>query len=178
MIERQTVHVHDLAVMVETDFPGDKAVQRQGIRTALAIPLLREGAAIGVIIIQRTEVRPFTDRQIDLLKTFADQAVIAIENVRLFNELQVRNRDLTEALEQQTATSQILGVIAGSPTNLQPVLDALIQSAARLCEAQDAQIGLADGDTFRMVTRLVPTSSSRNVPINSRTGDRPCVSRP
>ena len=115
-----------------------------GIRTMLATPLLREGVAIGAIMIRRTEVRPFTDKQIELLETFADQAVIAIENVRLFQELK-------EALEQQTATSEILGVIASSPTDIQPVLDAVAENAARLCEATDAQIRLVEGDGTRLV---------------------------
>ena len=88
----------------------------------------------------RREVKPFTENQISLLKTFADQAVIAIENVRLFNEIQVRNRDLTEALEQQTATGKILEVIASSPTEIQPVLDAIADSAARLCDSPSAVI--------------------------------------
>src|SRR4030095_13557462 len=105
-LDRQVIHVHDLATKIESEFPGDAdVVQRLGIRTHLSVPLMREEIAIGVIIIHRTEVRPFTDKQIALLKTFADQAVIAIENVRLFQELK-------EALEQQTATSEILGVIA------------------------------------------------------------------
>jgi GAF domain-containing protein/anti-sigma regulatory factor (Ser/Thr protein kinase) len=135
------------------------------VRALLAVPLLRDGRPIGAIGVNRSQSGGFTDKHITLLKTFADQAVIAIENVRLFQELQARNRELTEALEQQTATSEILRVIASSPTNVQPVLDAVVESAARLCDANDAQIGLADGNVFRMVTRLVPTNSERTRPI-------------
>ena len=114
-----------------------------GARTALAIPLLREDTRSEFCTIWRDVVEPFNDRQIELVKTFADQAVVAIENVRLFQELK-------ESLEQQTATSEILGVIASSPTDIQPVLDAVAENAARLCEATDAQIRLVVGDVTRL----------------------------
>jgi signal transduction histidine kinase len=152
VVDRRTVHIDDLAAESDDEFPEGKiAVNRFGFRTVLATPLLRESVAIGAIAIRRMEVRPFTDSQIKLLETFADQAVIAIENVRLFQELQARNRDLTEALEQQTATSEILRVIASSPTNIQPVLDVVAENAARLCEAKDALIYRVDGDTLQQV---------------------------
>ena len=145
VVDRQTVHVEDVAAEVDTEFPDAKALrQATGTRTTLAIPLMREGVPIGAINIRRTDVRPFTDKQIALLKTFADQAVIAIENVRLFQEL-------TEALEQQTATSEILGVIASSPTDIQPVLDAIAESAARLCDANDAVFDRVTGNVFERV---------------------------
>ena len=134
VVDRQTIHIQDLAEAAKTEFPGSEPFQkRTGTRTFLCTPMLREGVPIGLIAIRRTEVRPFTERQIKLLETFADQAVIAIENVRLFQEL-------NESLEQQTATSEILGVIASSPTDIQPVLDTVAESAARLCEANDALI--------------------------------------
>ncbi len=139
--------IHDLDAQVERH---PMAVQT-GARTSLAVPLLREDTPIGVFTIWRDVVEPFNDRQIELVKTFADQAVVAIENVRLFKELQERNRDLTEALEQQTATSEILGVIASSPTNLQPVLDVVAENAARLCDSYDAQIYRVEGDMVRKV---------------------------
>ena len=115
----------------------------------LSTPLLREGIPIGTIHIRRMEVRPFTEKQIKLLETFADQAVIAIENVRLFQELK-------ESLEQQTATSEILGVIASSPTDIQPVLDVVAENAARLCDATDAVIHRIDGDKLRPVANYGP----------------------
>ncbi len=108
IVNRRTIHVHDLGTEADTEFPNSKIyLDRYGTRTVLATPLLREEVPIGVVLIRRLEVRPFTDKQIALLKTFADQAVFAIETVRLFQELQARIRDLTEALEQQTATSEM-----------------------------------------------------------------------
>jgi two-component system, NtrC family, sensor kinase len=157
VVERQPIHVHDLAAEVQTEFPEVEAAQKRfGHRTTLAMPLLREGFPIGVILIRRMEVKPFTDKQIALLKTFADQAVIAIENVRLFQELQARNRDLTEALEQQTATSEILRVIASSPTDVQPVLNTIAENAARVCGSYDAVIRLVEGNILRLAAHYGP----------------------
>ena len=116
----------------------------------LGVPLLREGIPIGVIVLQRSTVRPFTDKQIELATTFADQAVIAIENVRLFDEVQARTRDLSESLQQQTATADVLKVISRSTFDLQVVFDALVGSAARLCEADRAFIWKLDGQGFQL----------------------------
>ncbi len=150
-VDRQTIHVHDLAAEPDAEFPLSKAAQKQtGHRTVLATPLLREGTAIGSIVIRRMEVRPFTDKQIELLKTFADQAVIAIENVRLFQELQARNRDLTQALEQQTATAEILGVIGSSPTDVQPVFETIARSGVNVCAGLACAVFVVDGDMVRV----------------------------
>jgi len=153
IIEHRAVQVTDLQAETE-EFPLGAATARQfGYRTSLAVPLLRESAEIGAISIRRTEVRPFTDKQMALLQTFADQAVIAIENVRLFTELQEKNRALTEAhaqvtqaLDQQTATSEILSVISTSPTDVQPVFDAIAESARQLCNGEYCIVESFDGE--------------------------------
>ena len=147
ILDRRIAHIHD----IQRDPEYRVTAGQMSFRTVLAVPLLREGKAVGALGLWRREVQPFSDKQIALVETFADQAVIAIENVRLFQELQARNRDLTEALEQQTATSEILRVIASSPTDIQPVLDTVAANAARLCEATDAQIRLVEGDGIRLV---------------------------
>src|SRR5262245_12697586 len=150
--EARTVHVADL--LATEDFPVGRDLARAiGYRTVLIVPLLREGAAIGAIAIRRTEVRPFTDTEMALLQTFADQAVIAIENVRLFKELQEKNRALTEALARQTATSDILRVISSSPSDVQPVFDTIVRSAVRLCDGLYSALHPFDGELIHLVAQ-------------------------
>ncbi|MEX0802250.1 MAG: GAF domain-containing protein, partial [Candidatus Binatia bacterium] len=157
MLDRKTIHVHDIVAEFDTEFPESRARhQISGSRTILATPLLREGASIGTFLIRRTEVRPFTEKQIKLLETFADQAVIAIENVRLFKELEDRNRQLSEALEQQTATAEVLGIINRSPTDVQPVLNAIVESAARVCGIDNVTLRLREGSNLVSRARFGP----------------------
>jgi signal transduction histidine kinase len=147
ILDRELIHIHDVLAEREEDWDLWQAAKDLGTRTMLAVPLLRESVPIGAIFIRRIGVRPFTDKQIALLKTFADQAVIAIENVRLFKEIQERNAELREALEHQTATSEVLGIISRSPTDVQPVLDAIVKSAARVCGIDDVTLRLHEGKT-------------------------------
>src|SRR5262249_50480462 len=145
------VHVAD--VQTDPDFADSSLAEQRrigGAHTVLGVPLLRQGMPIGVIILSRFQVRPFTHRQIELATTFADQAVIAIENVGLLEDVQARTEELTEALEHQTATSEVLNVISRSPTDAQPVFDAIVQSAARLCEAIFSVVWLHDGELLKV----------------------------
>src|SRR5262245_30410871 len=184
ILDKQTVHVLDMQVEA-AEFPeGTEVARRQGFRTVLVVPLMRQGVAIGTVSCRRAKARLFTERQVNLLQTFADQAVIAIENVRLFTELQEKNQALTaahaqvtEALDQQTATSEILGVISRSPTNAQPVFDTIVESAVRLCGAVRGSVYTFDGEliylgahdsspetTAFFKTQVFPRRPSRDLP--------------
>jgi GAF domain-containing protein len=149
-----TIDIPD--VQNDPDYAVAGTARTAGYRSIVAVPMLRDGQAIGTLNVHGAEVGQFTEHQVRLLETFADQAVIAIENVRLFTELEARNRELTDTLTQQTATAEILRVISSSPTDIQPVLDAVAESAARLCEASDAAIFRLDGDRLRLVAHRGP----------------------
>ncbi|HEU0257873.1 MAG TPA: GAF domain-containing protein [Burkholderiales bacterium] len=144
VLDREVVHVRDLQAETVRFPRGSEVARRLGLRTTVNVPLLHEGKAIGVISARRAEIQPFSDKQIALLKTFADQAVIAIENVRLFNETR-------EALERQTATSEILRVISQSPTDTQPVFKTIVASAARLCDADFSAVARFEGGLLHLV---------------------------
>jgi GAF domain-containing protein len=146
VLEARTIHVTDLQEEA-AEFPdGSELARRFGFRTSLTVPLIRQGAAVGTITLRRTEARRFSERQVELLQTFADQAVIAIENARLFNETK-------EALEQQTATSDILRVISSSPTDVQPVFDTIVRSAVRLCAGLFSALYQFDGELLHRVAQ-------------------------
>jgi two-component system, NtrC family, sensor kinase len=147
----QPVQVADLQSAGD-EFPlGRKLATKFRHRTTLSVPLIREGRALGAILVRRAEVRPFEEKHIALLKAFADQAAIAIENVRLFEAEQQCTRELGEALEQQTATSEVLHVISSSPGDLQTVFEAILENATRICEAKFGNLWLREGDKFRIV---------------------------
>src|SRR5262245_56475696 len=148
-LERSIVHVHD--VLSDQEYTLHEAQKLGSFRTALGVPLMREGIPIGTMFLGRSRVEPFTQQEIDLVATFADQAVIAIENVRLFDEVQSRTRELSESLEQQTATSEVLKVISSSPGELEPVFNAMLANATRICEAKFGVLFLSEGDAFRTV---------------------------
>src|SRR5262249_49008454 len=134
IIDRRTIQVADIQAELDEYPDSHRFALQLGYRTALAVPLVHAGAAIGVILVRRAEVHPFTERQIELVNTFADQAVIAIENTRLFEEVQARTRELQESLEYQTASSEVLGVISQSPSQPQPVFEAIVATARQLCQ--------------------------------------------
>jgi GAF domain-containing protein len=149
ILNRAIAHVPD----VRTD-PGSKSgavAEIANFRSVLGVPMMRDGLPIGAITVNRSQAGPFPDRQIALLQTFADQAVIAVQNVRLFQELETRNRDLTETLEQQTATGEILRVISSSPTDVQPVFETIVRSAARLCDARFALVYRLEDEIVKLV---------------------------
>jgi hypothetical protein len=153
VLEGKTVHVSD--VLADPAYTLGDWAKRTGLRSALGVPLVREGKPIAVMFLARRTVWPFTAKQIELATTFADQAVIAIENARLFEEVQARNGDLSVTLEQQTATSEVLSVISRSKFDLQPVLDSIARGAARLC-------GGVMGGVFRYDGKLMDVGSMVN----------------
>jgi GAF domain-containing protein len=173
LADKAPQHIHDVYGPEGDDFPEARELARhqgpRSPRTVLAVPLLREGEAIGVIALRRVEVQPFNDKQIELLQSFADQAVIAISNVRLFDEVQAKTRDLSEAFTYQSGSANILKVIASSPTDVEPVLTAIVESASVICEAEEAHVALRDGDEliFRVQHGSAPVPWNRQ-PINRR----------
>jgi GAF domain-containing protein len=151
IIDRDIVHVHDCLADPEFSALVKGIHTRTGARTGLAVPLLREGNPIGVLVLLRRSVKPFTGKQIELVTTFANQAVIAIENARLLDEVQARTKELTESLEHQTATSEVLQVISSSQGDLQPVFETMLERATRICDAKFATLYLCEADGFRAV---------------------------
>src|SRR5262249_29201796 len=151
LLEGHTVHIPD--VLADREYAFSEAQNIVGFRSGLGVPLMREGTPIGVIILWHKRVRPFTEKQIELVTTFADQAVIAIENARLFDEVQARTRELSEALERQTATSEVLRVISSSPAELEPVFEAILANATQICEAKFANLHLYQDGAFPTVAQ-------------------------
>jgi GAF domain-containing protein len=171
LLEGKTVHVHD--VLSDPEYVLLEFQRKAGYRSVLCVPLLRERSPIGVMVLLRSKVRPFTEKQIELLTTFADQAVIAIENVRLFEEVQARTRELSEALEQQTATSEVLQVISTSSGELEAVFETMLANAVRICEATFGNMYLRDGEVFRIAaahnTPTLLLEHRRRVPLQRPT---------
>jgi GAF domain-containing protein/two-component sensor histidine kinase len=159
IIERRAVHVHDIEA-VRDEYPSSPAGTKNILRTVLSVPLLRDGQPVGAILVSRPEVRPFSDRQIALLQTFADQAVIAISNADLFQQLQERNRELTDSLAQQRAISEILQMITNSPTDVQPVLQAIVDQAEQLPDVTMALLALYLGKEAVVRARGPRTSAA------------------
>ena len=148
VLAQQFVHLVD--VTLDPEYALLESARRTGMRSILGVPLIRDGVVVGTLNLGRVQVRPFTGRQIDLIRTFADQAVIAMENARLLGELRQRTADLQESLEYQTATSDVLKVISRSTFDLQPVLDTVVETAARLCDADQAVVARREGESARL----------------------------
>ena len=177
-LDGRVVHIPD--VLGDPEYQATGYQKTFGFRTILGVPLLREGTTIGVFALTRDEVNPFTEKQIELATTFADQAVIAIENVRLFDDVQKRTQELSELLEQQTATSEVLQVISSSPGDLQPVFEAMLSHATRLCEASFGTMWLAEGaeNEFMRTVALhgaLPTAYREKWGIGTLIKPNPCV---
>jgi GAF domain-containing protein len=173
-LDGKPVHLRDTESEEAKEFPDSRALAvppytNFSVRTVLSVPLLRESERVGAILLRRIEMRPFSDKQIALLQTFADQAVIAINNARLFDEVQTKSHDLEEALRYQTGSANILKVIASSPTDVQPVLNAIVESACELCEAYDAVLTLRDGAEIRLSAHRGPIPMSRQRWVDDRT---------
>ena len=152
LLAGKSVQIADVLADAEWAHAHPGAARLGNFRTMLGAPLLREGTPIGIFLLQRAEVRPFTEKQIKLVETFADQAVIAIENTRLFEAEQQRTRELSESLEQQTATSDVLRVISSSPTDIQPVLETIGERAEKLCNAEISAVSIVDGELIRLAS--------------------------
>jgi hypothetical protein len=169
--KKQTVQIGDVQnepayVNAPSGFTDAQLAKLAGARTVVAVPMLKKSELVGVIIIYRQEMRAFTDKQIELVTNFARQTVIAIENTRLLNELRQRTDDLSEALEQQTATSEVLQVISSSPGELEPVFKAMLESATRICEATYGTFWLSEGDGFRAVVLHGPVAADYRDQLN------------
>ena len=176
-LERKPVQIID--ILADPEFGVMPAHRAEEVRTVLSVPMLHEGVVIGLINVWRHEVRPFSDKQVKLLETFARQAVIAIDNVRLFNELEARNRELAEALEQQTATAEVLRVISSSPTEARPVFETIVRNAARLCNANFAFVMLNHEGWLSLAAHTDCTAEFGDIPRaglsgRSRDDERPC----
>ena len=176
LVEGRIVHIPD--VQVDPEYTFSPGLDLGDFRTVIGVPMLREGVPIGVLALSRKDVLPFTDKQIELVSTFADQAAIAIENARLFEAEQQRTRELSESLEQQTATSEVLSVISSSPGELEPVFQTMLENATRICEAKFGNMALSEGNDFRIVAVHHPPHThaewwSRGAPIVM--GDNPNI---
>ena len=163
LLEGKVIHLHD--VLADPEYTMGEVQKKAGFRTSIGVPLVREGVPIGVINLLRRAVRPFTEKQIELLQTFADQAVIAIENVRLFEAEQQRTRELSESLDQQTATSEVLKVISSSLGELEPVFNAMLENAVRICEAKfGIMFSFSDGTFHALASYGDPGGHSMGQP--------------